>query len=196
MRGGNKEGPRRCAFGPAGSFSRLGLAIPCWVAPQQSPTPFRQARETYIEDPTNGPGYQPQAPTGKCRDRRPQIPAKSAHRLRQRSARQNPQNQSLQSHGTEGITVRNHFIHWLVLSAHRWLVSKRPVTQWIKMLDKLSCTCQALQPPRINVAPIRDLLLRQPIRRGPAEIETGAKHGTRSRKARELMLAAFVLYDQ
>ena len=29
--------------GLAGSFSRPDLAIPCWVAPQQSPTPFRQA---------------------------------------------------------------------------------------------------------------------------------------------------------
>lgn len=29
----------------AGLFSRPGLAIPCRVAPQQSPTPFRQARQ-------------------------------------------------------------------------------------------------------------------------------------------------------
>ena len=29
--------------GPGGSFSRPGLAIPCGVARQQSPTPFHQA---------------------------------------------------------------------------------------------------------------------------------------------------------
>lgn len=32
------------ASGVAGPFSRPGLAIPCGVAPQQSPAPFRQAK--------------------------------------------------------------------------------------------------------------------------------------------------------
>ena len=78
---GNERGPRRSRSGPAGSFSRLGLAIPCWVAPQQSPTPFRQAREAYRPNRCGWAGYQPKAPTGKCLDRRRRIPAKSAHRL-------------------------------------------------------------------------------------------------------------------
>jgi hypothetical protein len=38
-----KEAQDRDVLGPAGLFSRPDLAIPRWVAPQQSPTPFRQA---------------------------------------------------------------------------------------------------------------------------------------------------------
>jgi len=43
-------------------------------------------------------GYQPKAPTGS----------------RQTPSRQNPQNLPLPSGKMEGITGRNHFIHWLV----------------------------------------------------------------------------------
>ena len=40
---GSKKGPESEDPGPADSFLRPGLAIPCRVAPQQSPTPFHQA---------------------------------------------------------------------------------------------------------------------------------------------------------
>lgn len=34
------------ASGAAGTILPPGLAIPCWVAPLQSPTPFRQAKDS------------------------------------------------------------------------------------------------------------------------------------------------------
>jgi len=48
-----------------GSFSRPGLAIPCWVAPQQSPTPFRQAGESITHFRGKKIQNRPNAPTGK-----------------------------------------------------------------------------------------------------------------------------------
>lgn len=38
-----EKGPEPAGSGRAEAFPRPGPAIPCWVAPQQSPTPFRQA---------------------------------------------------------------------------------------------------------------------------------------------------------
>ena len=38
---------RKSPPGPAGHFSRPDLVIPCWVARQQSPTPFHQAKTVY-----------------------------------------------------------------------------------------------------------------------------------------------------
>ena len=49
----NKTNPRPYLTGKAGdsfgSFTRPGPAIPCRVAPQQSPTPFHRAHEVYHE---------------------------------------------------------------------------------------------------------------------------------------------------
>ena len=48
--GENKKRPRNnYAPKPSGSFFRPGLAIPCWVARQQSPTPFHQAITMYTK---------------------------------------------------------------------------------------------------------------------------------------------------
>ena len=44
MATGKKQARSTKAPGLAGSFSRPGLVIPCWVAPQHCPTPFHQAR--------------------------------------------------------------------------------------------------------------------------------------------------------
>ena len=41
---GKKNARRDWASGVAGIILPPGLAIPCWVAPLQSPTPFRQAQ--------------------------------------------------------------------------------------------------------------------------------------------------------
>jgi hypothetical protein len=38
-----EKGPEPAGSGRAEAFPRPGPAIPCWVAPQQSPTPFRRA---------------------------------------------------------------------------------------------------------------------------------------------------------
>ena len=64
-----------------GSFSRLDLVIPRWVAPQQSPTLFHQATGILAHETGAWLPYQPNAPTGKHVDRRDPIPAKRAHRL-------------------------------------------------------------------------------------------------------------------
>jgi hypothetical protein len=47
-----KEGPVWIRqTGPGGHSSRPRLAIPCWVAPLQSPTPFRQATFIILQAP-------------------------------------------------------------------------------------------------------------------------------------------------
>ena len=43
----NRKTPPTIDDGASDHFRRPHLAIPCWVAPLQSPTPFRQAAEVY-----------------------------------------------------------------------------------------------------------------------------------------------------
>ena len=63
----SKKGRGIRAPAHAGSFSRPGLAIPCWVAPQHCPTPFHPATSMI---PRNNPvgmarvQNPPNAPTG------------------------------------------------------------------------------------------------------------------------------------
>ena len=109
-----ERGPGQSCPRPAGSFSRLGLAIPCWVAPQQSPTPFRQAIRSILCKRTEWARYQPNAPTGKHVNRRDQVPAKRAHRLRQCRNPQNPCDRPLPTCRFGEITGRNPTNHWLV----------------------------------------------------------------------------------
>jgi hypothetical protein len=45
----SKPRPRAAAEALAGSFTRPDLAIPCWVAPLQSPTPFHQAKHSVAQ---------------------------------------------------------------------------------------------------------------------------------------------------
>ena len=62
---------------PRGSFSRPGPAIPRRVAPQQSPTPFRQARKAYHSIVTQGAGP---SKTGQTRPPAPGTAGQRAHR--------------------------------------------------------------------------------------------------------------------
>lgn len=48
IRRGKRKKPGTTRPQACGGFSRLGLAIPCGVAPQQSPTPFYQATESLL----------------------------------------------------------------------------------------------------------------------------------------------------
>jgi len=113
------NGPRECERkgpetlvpqAPTGSFSRPGLAIPCWVAPPQSPTLFHQAISIILQ---NG-GLQssqlqnrPNAPTGSCG-----FPAGVALVTSDRCFRQQNQNQRFNRNtplpriGIEEITSR------------------------------------------------------------------------------------------
>jgi len=50
--GGKKKALATGAAGACGSFTRPGLVIPCRVARQQSPTPFRQTDAVYRKEGT------------------------------------------------------------------------------------------------------------------------------------------------
>lgn len=79
-----KEGPVSTSqTGPGGHSSRPRLAIPCWVAPLQSPTPFRQAPIIILQ----APGVRSTAINGKpsCAKLDRQKPAHEAKIDRTRS---------------------------------------------------------------------------------------------------------------
>ena len=65
LRWANKRPRQRKPPGHYGAFTRPGLAIPCWVAPQQSPTPLHQSTIRIPQDAWRAKLQNPpNAPTG------------------------------------------------------------------------------------------------------------------------------------
>jgi len=70
------------ASGGAGTILPSDLAIPCWVAPLQSPTPFHQAKYSVARKSNLGVRFKPgvrnskstQAPTGPAARKPTQAP--------------------------------------------------------------------------------------------------------------------------